>query len=101
MPFCEKGGTTQRVTDFCANKNRNKAKSVPTQRQATKALKEKMRRRRRAPEKPIGLSNRRRAPKRLVAQRRRYVRIYKDIAAASVTFWDKGGVAMRRLIFLI
>ncbi len=31
-----------------------------------------------------------RAPKRLVAQRRRYVRVYKDINAASATFWEKG-----------
>jgi len=30
VPFCERGGTTALVTDFCANKNRNGAKSVPT-----------------------------------------------------------------------
>ena len=41
------------MTDFCANKNRNGAKSVPTPPQAIKALKEKMRRRRRAPKKSI------------------------------------------------
>ena len=30
MTFFGKGGTTAYVTDFCANKNRNEAKSVPT-----------------------------------------------------------------------
>ena len=30
VPFCERGGTTARVTDFSAKKNRNGAKSVPT-----------------------------------------------------------------------
>ena len=30
VPFCERGGTTARVTDFSVKKNRNGAKSVPT-----------------------------------------------------------------------
>ena len=30
VPYCERGGTTARVTDFSAKKNRNGAKSVPT-----------------------------------------------------------------------
>ena len=30
VTFHERGGTTAYVTDFCANKNRNGAKSVPT-----------------------------------------------------------------------
>ena len=30
VPFCEKGGTTARVTDFSHKKNRNEVKSVPT-----------------------------------------------------------------------
>ena len=30
VPFCERGGTTEHMTDFSAKKNRNGAKSIPT-----------------------------------------------------------------------
>ena len=30
VPFCERGGMTEHMTDFSAKKNRNGAKSIPT-----------------------------------------------------------------------